>query len=122
MKRGDIYYARLNPVVGSEQGETRPCLVVQNDVGNTHSPTVVIVPLTGSKKAFLPTHVKIRRTGGLVTDSTALTEQVRTIDRRRLDGYICSIDSGTQAAIDAALAVSVGLVPHNVFDKNEIGG
>ena len=117
MKRGDIYYARLNPVVGSEQGETRPCLVVQNDVGNAHSPTVVVVPLTSSKKAFLPTHVKIRRTGGLVTDSTALTEQVRTIDRRRLDGYIGSIDSGTQAAVDAALAVSVGLVQCKKLNK-----
>ena len=111
MRRGDIYYAHLNPVVGSEQGETRPCLVVQNDIGNTHSPTVVIVPLTSSKKAFLPTHVRISRIGGLIADSIALTEQVRTIDRQRLDGYIGKIDSGTQAAVDAALAVSIGLAP-----------
>jgi mRNA interferase MazF len=109
IKRGDIYYADLNPVLGSEQGDTRPCLVVQNNIGNKHSPTVVIVPLTSSKKAFLPTHVRIRRTGGLVVDSTALCEQVRTIDRRRLDGYIGQIDSDTQATIDAALATSVGL-------------
>lgn len=109
IKRGDIYYASLNPVVGSEQGGIRPCLIVQNEAGNAHSPTVVVVPLTSSKKAFLPTHVRISRTGRLIANSIALTEQVRTIDRKRLDGYIGSIDYGTQAAVDAALAVSVGL-------------
>jgi len=109
IRRGDIYYADLNPVLGSEQGDIRPVLVVQNDTGNKHSPTVVIVPLTSSKKAFLPTHVRISRTGALAMDSTALCEQVRTIDRKRLDGYIGRIDEDTQTAIDAALAVSVGL-------------
>jgi len=110
VKRGDIFYADLNPVIGSEQGDIRPVLIVQNDIGNRHSPTVVIVPLTSSKKAFLPTHVRISRTGTLVVDSTALCEQVRTIDRRRLDGYIGQIGGDIQAAIDAALAVSVGLM------------
>ena len=109
IKRGDMYFADLNPVIGSEQGDTRPCLVVQNNIGNRHSPTVVVVPLTSSKKAFLPTHVRIRRTGALASDSTALCEQVRTIDRRRLDGYIGRIDSDTLETVNAALAVSVGL-------------
>ena len=109
IRRGDLYYADLNPVIGSEQGDARPCLIVQNDIGNTHSPTVVIVPLTSSKEAFLPTHVRILRTGALVADSIALCEQVRTIDRRRLDAYIGKIDSDTQDAVDTALAVSVGL-------------
>ena len=109
IKRGDIFYADLNPVQGSEQSGVRPVLIVQNALGNQHSPTVVIVPLTSSKKAFLPTHVRIARTGSLVADSTALCEHVRTIDRRRLDGYIGRINENTQMAVDAALAVSVGL-------------
>ena len=109
IKRGDIYFADLNPVIGSEQGDTRPVLIIQNNVGNAHSPTVVIVPLTSSKKAFLPTHVKIARTGGLRADSTVLCEQVRTIDRSRLDGYIGQIGAAEQAAIDTALSVSMGL-------------
>jgi len=107
--RGDLFYASLDPVVGSEQGDVRPVLIVQNNMGNKHSPTVVVVPLTSSKRAFLPTHVRISRTGGLSADSTALTEQVRTIDRTRLDGYIGRVDSDTQAAVDVALAVSMGL-------------
>ena len=110
IKRGDIFYANLNPVVGSEQGDTRPCLVVQNNVGNQHSPTVVIIPLTSSKKATQPTHAEILRIDGLALDSIALAEQIRTIDRKRLDGYIGQIDSGTQVAVDSALAVSIGLV------------
>ena len=114
MKRGDMFYADLNPAQGSEQSGVRPVLIVQGAKGNKHSPTVVIVPLTSSKKAFLPTHVRIARTGSLVADSTALCEHVRTIDRRRLDGYIGRIDEDIQTAVDAALAVSVGL--------EEIGG
>jgi len=109
IKRGDIFYADFDPVQGSEQGGVRPCLVVQNDIGNIHSPTVVVVPLTGSKKAFLPTHVRIIRKGGLRFDSIALCEQLRTIDRTRLDGFIGRIDRDTQATIDAALAVSLEL-------------
>ena len=109
IRRGDLYYGRLNPVMGSEQGGTRPCLVVQNDVGNAHSPTVIIVPLTTSNKGYLPTHVRIARTGGLITDSIALCEQLRTVDCKRLDGYIGRIDEDTQAAVDSAIVVSVGL-------------
>jgi len=111
IKRGDIYFANLNPVVGSEQGDMRPCLIVQNNIGNKHSPTVIVVPLTSSKKAFLPTHVRIIRKGGLLFDSIALTEQVRTIDRTRLDRYLGRIGVGEQIAVDGALAVSVGLAP-----------
>jgi len=109
IKRGDIYYADLNPVVGSEQGGTRPVLVIQNNVGNKHSPTVMIVPLTSSNKAYLPTHVRISRTGGLVSDSTALCEQVRTIDKSRLDGHIGRIDSDTLETVSGALSVSMEL-------------
>jgi len=109
VKRGDIFYADLNPVVGSEQGGVRPVLVLQNNRGNTHSPTTIVVPLTGSKKAFLPTHVRIMRTGGLIADSVALCEQIRTIDRRRLDGYLGRIGTDEQTAVDGALAVSMGL-------------
>ena len=111
VKRGDIFYADLNPVIGSEQGDVRPVLIVQNDMGNKHSPTVVIVPLTSRKKAFLPTHVRITPTGGLIADSVALCEQIRTIDGRRLDGFIGRIGVDEQAAVDGALAVSVGLAP-----------
>jgi len=111
IKRGDIYYADLDPVIGSEQGGTRPVLIVQNDIGNKHSPTVIIIPLTSSNKARLPTHVRIKRTGGLFTDSTALCEQVRTIDKSRLDGYLGRIGTGEQIAVDGAFAVSVGPTP-----------
>jgi len=109
VRRGDIFYADLNPVLGSEQGGVRPVLVVQNDKGNRHSPTVVVVPLTSSDKGYLPTHVQITRAGGLRSDSIALCEQIRTVDRKRLDGYIGHVDSDTMLAVDDALAASVGL-------------
>ena len=112
IRRGDIYFADLNPVTGSEQGGVRPCLVIQNDIGNRHSPTVITVPLTSSNKAHLPTHVRISRTGGLRSASIALCEQIRTIDRTRLDGYIGRIRADEQIAVDGALAVSVGPGPH----------
>jgi len=106
----DIYYASLNPVIGSEQGDNRPVLIVQNDTGNRHSPTVVIVPLTCKlEKRPLPTHVLIPQSDGLGQDSLALTEQIRTIDRSRLDGYIGCIGSKIQLKIDAALAICVGI-------------
>ena len=116
IKRGDIYYADLNPATGSEQDGIRPVVVVQNDVGNAYSPTVVVIPMTSSKKAFLPTHVRIAKTGALIVDSIALCEQIRTIDRTRLDGYIGQIDSDTQAVVDVALATSVGLKKARPFD------
>ena len=110
IRRGDIFYADLNPVIGSEQGDTRPVLVVQNDMGNEYSPVVIVVPLTGNlKKTSLPTHVMIPRSVGLVRDSLALVEQIRTIDRSRISDYIGRISDTHQAAIDKALSVCVGL-------------
>jgi mRNA interferase MazF len=110
IKRGDIFYARLNPVVGSEQGETRPVLVVQNNLGNKYSPTIVIVPITGKlKKNSLPTHVNVPKDVGLEFDSLALVEQIRTIDRIRICEYIGRIGNKVQSDIDAALAVCVGI-------------
>jgi mRNA interferase MazF len=108
--RGEIYYAGLNPVVGSEQGDTRPVLVVQNNIGNKFSPTIVVAPITSNhKKGHLPTHVKLPQSTGLDVDSLALVEQIRTIDRSRLDGYIGRIDTNIQLKIDDALAVCVGI-------------
>jgi mRNA interferase MazF len=108
--RGEIYYANLNPVVGSEQGGTRPVLVLSNDIGNAHSPTVVVAPLTKqTKRHRLPVHVRIPKSCGLDADSLALAEQIRTIDRSRLGKFVGRIGIYEQAAIDNALAVSVGL-------------
>ena len=110
IKRGDIYYADLNPAVGSEQGERRPVLIVQNDKGNKYSPTVIIVPITGKlNKTSLPTHVLIPKTCGLDKDSLVLTEQVRAIDRSRLDDYIGNAGKSVMSRVDMALSVSVGL-------------
>ena len=110
IKRGDIYYADLNPVVGSEQGDYRPILVVQNNTGNLHSPTIVVAPITRKlRRNPLPTHVLIPKSCGLDKDSLVLTEQIRTIDRSRLAGFIGRIDDKMQSVIDKALAVSVGL-------------
>ena len=110
IRRGEIYYADLNPVIGSEQGDRRPVLVVQNDVGNRHSPTIVIVPLTCNlNKKSLPTHVFIPRHGNLEHDSLALVEQIRTIDNSRISEYIGCVTKQQQSEIDSALAVSIGL-------------
>lgn len=109
--RGDLYYADLSPVVGSEQGGIRPVLVIQNDMGNKYSPTVIVAAITSrSTKAVIPTHVGLRRTpGGLKQDSTVLAEQIRTIDRNRLKEYIGHLDSGQMRGIDQAMLVSLGL-------------
>jgi len=111
IKRGDIFYAYLNPVVGSEQGDCRPVLIVQNDIGNEHSPTVIVTPLTRNlRKNPLPTHVLIPKAcGGLDRDSLMLAEQIRTIDRTRLSDYIGHISREIQNAVDDALAVCIGL-------------
>ena len=111
IKRGYIYYAYLDPVVGSEQGDYRPVLVVQNDIGNQYSPTVIVVPLTRNlRKNPLPTHVLIPRSCGLEQDSLALAEQIRTIDRSRLNGYIGRVDNGALwREIDKALEICIGL-------------
>lgn len=110
IKRGDIYYADLNPIVGSEQGEKRPVIIVQNDKGNKYSPTVIVVPLTGRlNKTLLPTHVLIPKSCGLEKESLALTEQIRAIDRARLGDYIGYAGKSVMSRVDMALSVSVGL-------------
>ena len=111
IKRGDIYYADLSPVIGSEQGGVRPVLIVQNNVGNRFSPTVIAAAITSQQsKAKLPTHIPLYSgTSGLTKDSVVLLEQVRTIDKRRLKEKIGHIDDSVMARVDSALSVSFGL-------------
>ena len=110
IRRGDLFYADLNPVVGSEQGGIRPVLVIQNDVGNHFSPTVVAAAITSRKaKNSLPTHILLENVPGLAPTSLLLLEQLRTIDRKRLRGYIGHISKEKMLEIDAALAISIGI-------------
>lgn len=110
IKRGDIYYADLSPAVGSEQGGTRPVLIVQNNVGNKHSPTVIIAVLTSKSKRKLPTHIAINSgEGNLAMDSTVLLEQLRTIDKFRLQKYVGSVSQGVMDQVDRAMLISLGL-------------
>lgn len=108
IKRGDIFYADLRPVVGSEQGGVRPVLIIQNDMGNRHSPTVICAAITSKmNKAKLPTHVEIEANRyGIVKDSVILLEQVRTIDKSRLRERVCHLDTEILQRIDKALLVS----------------
>jgi len=108
--RGDLYSACLDPVVGSEQGGIRPVLVIQNDVGNRHSPTVIVCAITGRvNKARLPTHVPVSAEGnGLMKDSVILAEQIRTLDKRRLRERIGSLDPAVMQRVTEALRVSLG--------------
>lgn len=109
IKRGEIYYADLSPVVGSEQGGVRPVLILQNDTGNKHSPTTIVAAITSRRtKADLPTHVTFTA-DCMKTESTVLLEQIRTIDKTRLDGYIGKIDKKTMGAVDKAIVVSFGI-------------
>lgn len=111
VKRGDIFYADLSPVVGSEQGGLRPVLIVQNDVGNKYSPTVIAAAITSQKtKNDLPTHIKINASGcGLAKDSIVLLEQIRTIDKQRLKEKMGTLDNMSMNGINKALSVSFGL-------------
>ena len=111
IKRGDIYYADLTPVVGSEQGGTRPVLIIQNDMGNRHSPTVIAAAITSRRgKKPLPTHIRLEDSPcGLEQESTVLLEQVRTIDRARLKEYIGRAGRAAMRDVDHAIAVSFGL-------------
>ncbi len=111
IKRGDIYYADLSPVVGSEQGGIRPVLIVQNDIGNKYSPTVIAAAITSQKyKNSLPTHIRVNADGcGLAKDSIVLLEQVRTLDKRRLKERMGNLDDFDMDRIDKALSVSFGL-------------
>lgn len=110
IRRGDLFYADLNPVVGSEQGGIRPVLVIQNDVGNHFSPTVVAAAITSRKaQNSLPTHILLENVPGLAPTSLLLLEQLRTIDRKRLRGYIGRISKEKMLEVDAALAISIGI-------------
>ena len=111
INRGDVYYADLSPVVGSEQGGVGPVLVVQNDVGNKYSPTVIIAAITSQlSKAKLPTHIELNKDKfHLIKDSVVLLEQIRTLDKRRLKDKICSIDQITMQQIDVAIMISLGI-------------
>ena len=110
IKRGDIYYADLSPVVGSEQGGIRPVLIVQNNVGNRYSPTVIAAAITSQiNKAKMPTHITVGAPNyGLTKDSIILTEQIRTLDKRRLREKMGSLDEKAMRHVDEALAVSFG--------------
>ncbi|MCI5791131.1 MAG: type II toxin-antitoxin system PemK/MazF family toxin [Clostridiales bacterium] len=109
IKRGELYYADLSPVVGSEQGGVRPVLIVQNDVGNRYSPTIIAVAVTSQiNKAKLPTHIALDTTCGLPKDSVILAEQVRTLDKRRLKDKIGSLDEKSMERVNNALLVSLG--------------
>ena len=110
IKRGELYYADLSPVVGSEQGGVRPVLVVQNDIGNKYSPTVIAAAVTSKlTKARLPTHIEIAGSGyGLQKDSVILLEQIRTLDKRRLKERIGSLPEATMRKVDGALLISLG--------------
>ena len=111
VKRGDIFYADLSPVVGSEQGGMRPVLIVQNDTGNKHSPTVIAAAITSqTSKARLPTHIELNaQCVGLMRDSVILLEQIRTIDKSRLRERMGKLDDNTMTKVDNAIAVSFGL-------------
>ena len=111
VKRGDIFYADLSPVIGSEQGGVRPVLIVQNDVGNRYSPTIICAAITSQiNKAKLPTHIEINsHKYTLDKDSVVLLEQVRTVDKKRLREKICHLDEDLMERVDRALLVSFGL-------------
>ncbi|MBO8178467.1 type II toxin-antitoxin system endoribonuclease NdoA [Aeribacillus pallidus] len=112
VKRGDVYFADLSPVVGSEQGGVRPVLVIQNDIGNRFSPTVIVAAITAQiQKAKLPTHVEIdAERYGFERDSVILLEQIRTIDKQRLTDKITHLDDEMMEKVDEALQISLGLI------------
>ncbi len=107
IKRGDIFYADLNPSFGSEQGGIRPVLVIQNNIGNMHSPTIVVLPITSSNKPSLPVHAKVDDNDLLTEGSIALAEQIRTIDKRRLRSYIGSLDSDAMKRVNEIIKISL---------------
>lgn len=109
INRGDIYHADLNPIFGSEQGGYRPVLVIQNNRGNQYSPTVIIAAITSKPKTKLPTHVPLKQMTGLEKDSVVLLEQVRTVDKRRLDNYVGRLETEQMLKVDEALCSSMGI-------------
>lgn len=120
MKRGDVYYADLRPVIGSEQGGIRPVLIIQNDVGNKHSPTVICAAITSKlEKAKLPTHITISSNMyDMEKDSVILLEQLRTIDKKRLKDKVCHLDEDIMNRVNNALEISLSLAdPHSVDER-----
>lgn len=110
MKRGDVYYADLSPVVGSEQGGVRPVLILQNNIGNKYSPTVIVAAITSKiGKSKVPTHVSIGKEKGLTDHSVALLEQLRTIDKQRLTDKITHLSTELMKEVDTALRISLGI-------------
>lgn len=111
IRRGDVFYASLNPVIGSEQGGLRPVLIIQNDIGNTYSPTTIVAAITSQiKKGKLPTHIELSaKKYGLEKDSVVLLEQIRTIDKQRLREKITRLDEKIMVKVDTALNISLGL-------------
>ena len=111
IKRGDIYYANLNPVIGSEQGGTRPVLIISNDTGNKHSPTVIVAAITSrvQTKAKLPTHLYLEAIEGLPDSSIILFEQIRTLDKTRLKERLAHLNDHFMQAIDVPLLISIGV-------------
>ncbi len=110
IKRGDIFFADLGPVVGSEQDGVRPVLIVQNNIGNKHSPTVIVLPITSKVKNKLPTHIPLKSNMcGLDKDSIILAEQLRTLDKSRLKSKVCSLDSLTMEQVKQALKISLNI-------------
>ncbi len=116
IKRGELYYADLSPVIGSEQGGVRPVLVVQNDIGNKYSPTVIAAAITSKiNKAKLPTHIEIRAVDfGLTKDSVVLLEQIRTIDKRRLQERIGELPQKLMNKVNDALLISLGFIENDI--------
>lgn len=116
INRGEIYYADLSPVVGSEQGGLRPVLVVQNNVGNKYSPTVIIAAITSQlSKAKLPTHIELSKEKySLPKDSVVLLEQIRTLDKRRLKDRLGEVDNLTMHKVDVALMISLGVIDNSI--------
>lgn len=121
VQRGEIYFADLSPVVGSEQGGVRPVLVIQNDIGNRFSPTVIVAAITAQiQKAKLPTHVEIKaKKHGLERDSVILLEQIRTLDKQRLTDKITKLDADMMKKINHALEISLGLGFKSLYENNQ---
>lgn len=110
IKRGDVYYAMLDPIIGSEQGGFRPVVIIQNDVGNKYSTTVIASVTTQKKNGYMPTHVSVKLLhDDFPHESVVMLEQIRTIDKRRLFDYICTLSPTKMCEIDRALAVSLGI-------------
>lgn len=115
IKKGDVYYAKLDPIVGCEQNGTRPVVIVQNDLGNKYSPTVLVAPLTSKnhKKPYLPTHLEIKSNGKITHDSIILLEQIRVLDKTRLSSFLCSLNKYDINKIDKSLLNTFDIYSQN---------